>query len=134
LPTDFVRDATLTALGDGRALLVGERAALYEPARQAWEPATEPPRALGHHTATRLADGRVLFCGGDGGWQRKVAPRPIGALVFDVVGIGMLGVGAVAAHRATKPGVRALASAIILALLAGAGVVWVFLMLASIRG
>lgn len=59
--------ATLSALSGGRALLIGPEepaAQIYDPARNAWSAAPPPALARSGHTATRLANNRVLIVGG----------------------------------------------------------------------
>jgi len=65
---------TLTALGDGRALLAGGIAAdgytvlgstlLYDPTRNQWSPGPDLASARTGHAAAVLGDGRVLVTGG----------------------------------------------------------------------
>ena len=65
-----------TRLADGRVLLAGgfeddwtmnvvAEAELYDPATGLWSPAGTLSDARGYHTATLLADGRVMVAGGD---------------------------------------------------------------------
>lgn len=59
--------ATLTALANGRVLLVGPNppaAQLYDPAAQSWVETRAPAVARSGHSATRLVNGRVLIAGG----------------------------------------------------------------------
>jgi hypothetical protein len=70
---------TATLLADGRVLVVGGNtvpsgglatevtptAELYDPSTGAWTPTASLPEPLISHTATRLADGRVLVVGGE---------------------------------------------------------------------
>jgi hypothetical protein len=59
--------ATLSALSGGRALLIGPgdpAAQIYDPATNAWSEAPAPAIVRSGHTATRLANGRVLIAGG----------------------------------------------------------------------
>jgi hypothetical protein len=71
------------ALPDGRVLFSGganydapreafplAAAQLYDPARDAWEPAAPPTVARVRHTATALPDGTVLVIGGDAALNR----------------------------------------------------------------
>jgi hypothetical protein len=61
--------ATLTALRDGEALLVGPNtpsAQRYQPGRNRWVPSSEPLTPREHHSATLLANGDVLIAGGLG--------------------------------------------------------------------
>jgi hypothetical protein len=78
LPAGFITGGqTLTALPDGRALLVvatvdsgGQpvsTALVYDPATDGWQPVAAPNIPRAHHTATLLRDGRVLVAGGDSG-------------------------------------------------------------------
>jgi hypothetical protein len=67
---------TATTLADGRVLVIGgtpgETAAgptaapaeIWTPANGAWRPIARPRQERAFHTATRLADGRVLITGG----------------------------------------------------------------------
>lgn len=70
----YPRDGhTATALKDGRVLVVGITAEIFDPATNRWSVAGTPPIRLTGHTATLLADGRVLVAGGiDGGTGRSV--------------------------------------------------------------
>ena len=86
-----VESGTLTALADGRALAVGlgnsERAAVWEPGTGRWILTTRfrgPRRRGSGHTATLLADGRVLVMGGFAGEDEPVADCE----VFDPVTVG----------------------------------------------
>jgi len=75
LPFGFITGGqTLTALPDGRALLVTatfgpsstpvSAAALYDPATDGWQPVAAPGIPRSGHSATPLRDGRVLVAGG----------------------------------------------------------------------
>ncbi|HEY6887967.1 MAG TPA: kelch repeat-containing protein [Solirubrobacter sp.] len=67
--------AAVVTLRDGRVLVTGGAGAsdaatataeLYDPVKDAWLPAGTMTRPRERHTATLLADGRVLVVGGDG--------------------------------------------------------------------
>lgn len=74
-----VRRHQLTTLADGRVLMTGGRwdngideepratAMIFDPATNAWTPTDDMSVPRGLHTATALADGRVLVAGGDSG-------------------------------------------------------------------
>lgn len=71
------RAATITALPNGRILVAGgtrtgptgaayiATSALYDPSTGSWHAAAAMPHPRGNHTATLLADGRVLVAGGE---------------------------------------------------------------------
>lgn len=80
-------DATATIMTDGRVLVVGgavgaglgmkptSSTELYDPRTGRWISAPTPSRACLAHTATELADGRVLLLGCDG-WPLVFSPPP----------------------------------------------------------
>ena len=87
-PMSQPRDGhTATTLADGRVLVVGgspgETAAgptavpveIWTPRTGAWTPVARPHQERTWHTATRLADGRVLITGGKP-FQRPFGPTP----------------------------------------------------------
>src|SRR5207253_1758418 len=58
---------TVTTLKDGRILVVGGGAEIYDPKTDAWSAAASLPAPRTGHTATLLPDGRVLVAGGTNG-------------------------------------------------------------------
>ena len=80
-PMNVVRAShTATLLADGRVLVVGgstvatatrqgyvndASAEIYDPVANTWTPTPPMSAARSHHTATRLADGKVLVVGGE---------------------------------------------------------------------
>jgi hypothetical protein len=78
--------ATLSALSGGRALLLGPEAPaaqVYDPATNGWSEAPAPSVARSGHTATRLANGRVLIAGGWSSTPDGVAGPTRAAEVFE---------------------------------------------------
>lgn len=68
----FFPSETLTTLADGRALFIAAdslndldpRAAIYDPLGGTWSTLANAPRGSDYHSATLLADGRVIVAGG----------------------------------------------------------------------
>ncbi|MEO7327775.1 MAG: hypothetical protein ABI193_04310, partial [Minicystis sp.] len=92
-PPARLRDSTLTALADGRALHLGVPAAtLWSPGDQRWIAITPPAAPLSDHAALRLRDGRVLVVGGDGGMVTKAnVESVVRSVVTGLVALALLG-------------------------------------------
>lgn len=85
VPTDWLRDGRLwqstVALRDGRILVSGGQSAtavlasaeIYDPSQGSWSQAAPMLLARTGHTATLLADGKVLVVGGANGMRRSEA-------------------------------------------------------------
>lgn len=93
----YPRDGhTATVLKDGRVLVVGITAEIFDPATNRWNSAGTPAMRLTNHTATLLADGRVLVAGGiDNGTGRSVP----NAEVYDPSSNGWTAVASMAGRR-----------------------------------
>jgi hypothetical protein len=66
-PVSYVSGHTLTALSDGKVLLVGGgtlATQIYNPTTNSWAAGANTLTYHGDHTATRLSDGKVLVVGG----------------------------------------------------------------------
>ncbi|HEY1690334.1 MAG TPA: kelch repeat-containing protein [Solirubrobacteraceae bacterium] len=92
-PPELQWTETLTALADGRVLLVGEfgphatnttfGAAVYDPDTDTWSSASKPLVTRSEATATLMSDGDVLFAGGFHGKQLPGLPVQDEYTVFD---------------------------------------------------